>query len=61
MRLPALDECPMTEECPGYDRERTVCLIRPGDCEFSPAAPDAAHVASAAAPGAATLTSEENA
>ena len=51
----------MTEECPGYDRERTVCLIRPGDCEFSPADPDAVYVASASAPGAATPTSEENA
>ena len=27
----------MTEDCPGYDRDRGVCLIRPGDCEFSPA------------------------
>ena len=31
-----VDECPMTEECPGYDRDRRMCLIRPGDCEFSP-------------------------
>jgi hypothetical protein len=29
-----IDECPMTEECPGYDRDRRVCLIRPDDCEF---------------------------
>ena len=32
-----LDECPMTEDCPGYDRDRRMCLLRPGDCEFSPA------------------------
>jgi hypothetical protein len=32
-----IDDCPMTEDCPGYDRDRRVCLIRPGDCEFSPA------------------------
>jgi hypothetical protein len=27
----------MTEDCPGYDRDRRTCLIRPGDCDFSPA------------------------
>jgi hypothetical protein len=27
----------MTKDCPGYDRDRQVCLVRPGDCEFSPA------------------------
>jgi len=32
-----IDECPMTEDCPGYDRDRRMCLIRPDDCEFSPA------------------------
>jgi hypothetical protein len=32
-----IDECPMTEDCPGYDRDRRVCLIRPDDCEFAPA------------------------
>ena len=26
----------MTEDCPGYDRDLRVCLIRPGDCEFNP-------------------------
>jgi hypothetical protein len=31
-----IDECPMTEDCPGYDRDRRTCLLRPGDCEFSP-------------------------
>jgi hypothetical protein len=31
-----LDECPMTEDCPGYDRDRRMCLLRPDDCEFSP-------------------------
>ncbi len=32
-----IDECPMTEDCPGYDRDRRVCLLRPVDCEFAPA------------------------
>ena len=36
-RLSMLDECPMTEDCPGYDRDRRICLLRPDDCEFSPA------------------------
>jgi hypothetical protein len=31
-----LDECPMTEDCPGYDRDRRMCLLRPDDCEFAP-------------------------
>ncbi len=34
------DDCPMTEECPGYDRDRGVCLVRSGDCEFAPKATD---------------------
>ena len=37
-----IDECPMTEDCPGYDRDRRVCLLRPVDCEFAPAASEAA-------------------
>ena len=37
-----LDECPMTEDCPGYDRDRRMCLLRPDDCEFSPADGEAA-------------------
>ena len=37
-----IDECPMIEECPGFDRELRTCLIRPGDCEFKPADGDAA-------------------
>jgi hypothetical protein len=37
-----IDECLMTEECPGYDRDRRVCLLRPGDCEFRPADDEAA-------------------
>ena len=37
-----IDECTMTEDCPGYDRERQVCLIRPDDCEFAPAHGEAA-------------------
>jgi hypothetical protein len=32
-------ECLMTADCPGYDRDLRMCLLRPGDCEFSP--PDA--------------------
>jgi hypothetical protein len=32
-----IDECLMTEDCPGYDRDRRMCLLRPGDCEFLPA------------------------
>ena len=32
-----VDDCPMTEDCPGYDRDRRMCMLRPGDCEFSPA------------------------
>jgi hypothetical protein len=40
-------ECPMTEDCPGYDREHRVCLLRPTDCEFAPEA-DAVPVSDAA-------------
>jgi hypothetical protein len=25
----------MTEDCPGFDRERRICLLRPDDCEFA--------------------------
>jgi hypothetical protein len=25
----------MTEDCPGYDRDRRTCLVRPDDCEFA--------------------------
>lgn len=32
-----IDDCLMTEECPGYDRDRRVCLLRPGDCDIAPA------------------------
>jgi hypothetical protein len=35
-----VDDCPMTEDCPAYDRERQLCLVQPGDCEFSPADAD---------------------
>ncbi len=31
-----MDECLMTDECPAFDRERLVCLVRPSDCEFAP-------------------------
>ena len=37
-----IDECLMTEDCPGYDRDRGMCLVRPGDCEFRPADGEAA-------------------
>jgi len=37
-----IDDCPMTEDCPGYDRDLRTCLIRPGDCEFNPADGEAA-------------------
>ena len=37
-----IDECLMTEDCPGYDRDRRMCLLRPGDCEFRPADGEAA-------------------
>jgi hypothetical protein len=30
-------DCHMTMDCPVYDRARRVCLVRPGDCELSPA------------------------
>ena len=36
-----VDDCLMTEDCPGYDRDRRVCLLRPEDCEFAPAGRDA--------------------
>ena len=37
-----VDECPMTADCPGDDRDRLMCLLRPGDCEFNPADGEAA-------------------
>jgi hypothetical protein len=37
-----IDECSMTEDCPGYDRDRRVCLLRPDDCEFAPTHGEAA-------------------
>ncbi len=39
-----VDDCPMTEDCPAYDRDRRVCLVHPGDCEFSPVDGEAALV-----------------
>ena len=36
-----IDECLMTEDCPGYDPDLQRCLIRPGDCEFRPTDRDA--------------------
>jgi hypothetical protein len=32
-----IDECPMTEDCLGYDHDRRVCFLRPADCELAPA------------------------
>jgi hypothetical protein len=37
-----IDDCQMTEDCPGYDRDRRVCLLRPADCEFARADRDPA-------------------
>ena len=45
-----IDECPMAEDCPGYDRDLRMCLIRPGDCEFSPADGQAALMSEALTP-----------
>lgn len=33
----APDDCPMTEECPAYDREADACRVHAGDCPFRPA------------------------
>jgi len=41
-RSAVIDECLMTEDCPGYDRDLRACLIRPGDCEFNLADGEAA-------------------
>ena len=45
-----VDECPMTEDCPGYDRDQRMCLLRPGDCEFNPAEDEAALTSEALTP-----------
>lgn len=37
-------DCPMTEECPGYDRDRGVCLVSSGDCDFAPMATESDQV-----------------
>jgi hypothetical protein len=31
-----VDECLMTEDCPSYDRDLRMCLIRPGDASSIP-------------------------
>jgi hypothetical protein len=36
-----IEECPMTADCPGYDRDLQVCLVHPDDCEFSTAGGEA--------------------
>jgi hypothetical protein len=43
-----VDACLMTEDCPGYDRDRRVCLLRPDDCEFTVADWEAASTTTAA-------------
>jgi len=45
-----VDDCPMTEDCPAYDRERRMCLVHPGDCEFAPADGEAAQTPEALTP-----------
>lgn len=47
-----IDECPVTEDCAGYDRDRRVCLLHPDDCEFVP--PDGEAVPTLDAPEALT-------
>lgn len=32
-----LDDCLMTDLCPGYDRVLGTCLVHPSDCGLSPA------------------------
>lgn len=39
-----IEECLMTEDCPGYDRDRRECLLRPEDCEFAPASVEATRI-----------------
>jgi hypothetical protein len=36
-----MDDCLMTEDCPGFDYDRRVCLLRPGDCELAAGTGDA--------------------
>ena len=48
-----VEDCPMTEECPAYDRDRRMCLVRPGDCElFAPTVAGEAALTFEAPPGA---------
>ncbi len=37
-----IDDCPMSEDCPAYDRDARMCLVHPGDCEFWPVDGEAA-------------------
>jgi hypothetical protein len=32
-----LEDCLMSDGCPGYDRVLGACLVHPGDCALSPA------------------------
>ena len=34
------DDCPITDECPGYDRDGGVCLVRATDCAIASVATD---------------------
>jgi hypothetical protein len=30
-----MDECPMIDDCAGYDRDLRVCYFQRADCEFA--------------------------
>jgi hypothetical protein len=37
-----IDSCPMTEDCPGFDRVARACVVHPDECEFAAGQADAA-------------------
>ena len=39
-----VDDCPMTEDCPAYDRDLRMCLVHFDDCECAPTVGEAALV-----------------
>jgi hypothetical protein len=45
MAADVLDDCPMIAECPGFDTDLGRCLVRRGDCPFSPAGSEADRLA----------------
>ncbi len=53
-----LDECPATEDCPGFDRERRACLLRREDCDFAPHDGEAAPPLETSGASATALTLE---